>query len=98
MMYQDMHTSCPVTFYSDGVSYLNRQFQAVLPSSPAMSLAFTSSSLPFTASFQTPTLNAALFHQSTVDLGSGLSLIAGLRLDYDHTRLKMDSRADGRMD
>ena len=98
MMYQDMHTSCPVTFYSDGVSYLNRQFQMVLPSSPAMSLAFTSSSLPFTASFQTPTLNAALFHQSTVDLGSGLSLIAGLRLDYDHTRLKMDSRADGRMD
>lgn len=95
MMYQDMHTSCPVTFYHDGVNFLNRQFQTVLPSSPAMSLAFTSSSLPFTSSFQTPVINAALFHQSTVDLGSGLSLIAGLRLDYDHTRLQMDARSDG---
>lgn len=93
-MYQDMHTSCPVVFYEGGVDYLNNQFSSVLPQQPAMSLAFTTTSLPFMATFSTPTANAALFHQSTIDLGSGLSLTAGVRLDYDHTQLNMNSWAD----
>lgn len=96
-MYQGLTTTCPVTFYGDGVSYLNSQFASVLPSQPAMTLAFNSETLPFDARFKTPTTNAALFHQSSYDLGAGLSLIAGLRLDYDHTQLNLASYADGAM-
>ncbi len=93
-MYQDMTTTCPVTFYSDGVEYLNRQFATVLPQRPAMSLTFTVPELPFNARLRTPALNAALFHQSTVNLGAGLSVVAGLRLDYDHTQLDLTSGSD----
>lgn len=97
LIYQAMRTSCPVTFYQDGVDYLNRQFSSVLPAQPAMTLAFTSSTLPFTASFSTPSVNTAIFHQSSLDLGSGLTVIAGVRLDYDHTQLRMNSWAAGDM-
>lgn len=96
-VYEGLTTTCPVTFYGDGVSYLNAQFASVLPTQPAMSLAFNSNTLPFDARFKTPTTNAALFHQSSYDLGAGLSLIAGLRLDYDHTQLSLASYADGAM-
>lgn len=90
-MHQNLSTDCPVTFYSDGTAYLNRQFAAVLPQQPAMSLAFTTETLPFTADLSTPTTGAALFHQSTLDLGAGLSLTAGLRLDYDHQHLNLSA-------
>lgn len=92
-MYEDMETTCPVTFYSDGVDYLNGIFSSVLPSFPAMTLGFTGTELPFAADFSTPALNVALYHQSTLDLGAGLSVTAGLRLDYDHTKLDMTSGA-----
>ncbi len=90
-MYQEMTTRCPVTFYNGGIDYLNRQFAAVMPQQPAMSLSFTDNTLPFQGRLNTPVLNAALFHQSTVELGAGLSIVAGLRLDYDHRRLTLQS-------
>ncbi len=93
-MYQNMRTGCPVTFYGGGMDFLNAQFASVLPQKPPMSLRLTSSTLPLDARLSTPALNAALFHQSTFDLGSGLSLTAGLRLDYDHTRLDLVSGTD----
>ncbi len=96
-MYQNMETTCPVTFYDGGVQFLNRQFAAVMPQNPPMSLAFTTDNLRFDAALSTPALNAALFHQSTFDLTSGLSLIAGLRLDYDHTELDRTSGAGNAM-
>lgn len=89
--YRSLHTTCPVAFYEGGISYLNNTLGSALPASPAMSVAFTGSGLCFNAAMSTPDLNAALFHQSTFDLGSGLSLTAGLRLDYDHTSLDLTS-------
>lgn len=44
-------------------------------------------------SYRTPTTNAALFHQSTIDhlMGiSGLTLTLGMRLDYEHLSLDYD--------
>ncbi len=93
-MYQHMKTTCPVTFHADGMDFLNAQFASVLPQKPPMSLRLTSDALPFNARLSTPALNAAFFHQSTFELGAGLSLTAGLRLDYDHTRLDMTSGTD----
>lgn len=96
-MYQDLQTDCPVTFYSDGVAYLNNQLAAGMPTSPAISLSFTGATLPFAAALKTPSANAAVFHQSTFDnlLVKGLSLTLGLRLDYDYRKLTLRSGAGG---
>ncbi len=92
-MYQAQHTTCPVTFYAEGVSYLNQQMAQYMPTSPKINLAFTGSELLFTSSLKTPSVNAALFHQSTVQLVGGLSATLGLRLDYDHRSLRLQSGA-----
>lgn len=90
-MYEGMKTTCPVNFYGDGVDYLNSIFASVLPTTMPMTLQLTGSDLPFNARFRTPVYNAALFHQSSIDLGAGLSVVAGLRLDYDHRKLELAS-------
>lgn len=90
-MYQYLRTNCPVTFYGDGMTFLNRTMASVLPANPKMSLTFTDETLPFTARLETPSANAALFHQSTVRLVGGLSLTLGLRIDYDHRELRLNS-------
>lgn len=90
-MYQGIDTDCPVAFYGDGISFLNRQFAAVMPQQPPMSLSLLSPELYFTSDLSTPTVGAALFHQSTIALGAGLSATVGLRLDYDHRELDMRS-------
>ena len=92
-MYEGLKTGCPVNFYADGVDYLNGLFASALPA--PMSLRLTDGVLPFDARFRTPVLNAALFHQSTVKLGGGLSAIVGARLDYDHRELKLSSGTGG---
>ena len=93
-MYQWLSTDCPVTFYADGVDYLNRQIATNMPQRPAVSVAFTGSQIPFTAHLNTPSVNAAAFHQSTVKLVGGLSLTLGLRLDYDRRQLDLSSATE----
>lgn len=90
-MYQHAKTTCPVDFYQDGVDYLNNIFKNVLPAGMPMSLGFTGSELPFRASLKTPAANAALFHQSSYKFDNGLTLSAGLRLDYDYQHLDLRS-------
>lgn len=90
-MYQGLETDCPVSFYQDGVGFLNQQFANVLPTNMGMSLSFTGTEIPFCANLRTPSLNAALFHQSTMKLGAGLSATVGLRLDYDYRELHLNS-------
>ena len=88
---QREYTSCPVTFLPDGMAFLNRQFASVLPQQPPMSLAFTDESLNFVSSMHTPSTGAALYHQSTVRLGAGISATVGLRVEYDHRSLDLNS-------
>lgn len=91
VMHQQMKTTCPVDFHADGMAFLNRQMAAVLPARPSMSLTFTDNSLPFLSTLKTPMTNAAIYHQSIVDLGAGLSAIAGIRLDYEYRELRLQS-------
>lgn len=102
-MYQGMTTDCPVTFYKDGVDFVNNNMARVFsglhaqnPKMPAMGLRITNDRLPFNANMETPTLNAALFHQSTISnlFVDGLSLTLGARLDYDHHQLDFVSDMD----
>lgn len=90
-MYQGQTTECPVIFYGGGIDFLNGQFQQVLPQRPPMALAFEGEDIAFGARLRTPSVNAALFHQSTLKLGAGLSASAGLRLDYDYRELSLRS-------
>ncbi|WP_300724496.1 TonB-dependent receptor [uncultured Bacteroides sp.] len=101
--YQSLHTDGPVTFRSDGIAWLNsmintygNQYMPVIEQGPmTMSMQFNDrikgNELYIGGDFDTPILNGAVFHQSTFnDLFGleGLSLTAGLRLDYE--KLKFD--------
>lgn len=93
-MYQHLRTDCPVTFYQDGINMLNQQMTEALssPSIPGtLSVAFSGSELPFDARFTTPSVNAAVYHQSTINdlLAKGLSFTVGLRIDYDWRKLEL---------
>lgn len=90
-MYQFLRTDCPVTFYNEGVNYLNQQIGNGLPTSPSIQVSFTGNEVPFTAKLNTPNFNAALFHQSTVTLVKNLTLTLGLRVDYDSRKLDLTS-------
>ena len=104
--YQWLDTEAPVTFQKDGVNWLNstintnaNKYMPTISMGP-MSMKFqfsdqiNGSQLPINGRFDTPILNGAVFHQSTFnDLFGleGLSMTAGLRLDYESLRLKYDT-------
>lgn len=90
-MYQYLRTTCPVTFYGDGVSYLNNQINSSMPENMGINLLLTDETLPFNAQLITPLFNAALFHQSSIRLIKNLTLTLGLRLDYDYQELRLTS-------
>lgn len=96
-MYQSLHTQCPVTFYGEGVDYLNAQMTDGIPSNLGITLGFTGEQIAFRSRFRTPSANAALFHQSTVELFPRLSVTLGVRVDYDYRemRLAADAGTDG---
>ena len=99
--HQWLNTNAPVTFYQEGIDWLSSIINRSLPDLTAqgmgpMSITLKNSILPMGGVFDTPTLNAGLFHQSTIEIVKNLSLTAGVRLDYEH--YKMDYDAPGRMD
>ncbi len=88
--YQQLRTSCPVNFFDGGIDYINSQMSN-MPS--WMNLSLTDDGFQFDGVFETPVTNVALFHQSTLHdvFVRGLSVTAGLRLDYDHRSLALDA-------
>lgn len=98
-LYQGMRTLSPVDFYADGMRMLEDNINRMLPSPTAIpafgAMGFTGMGIDLVGQRlnmdvrnETPSLNAALFHQSTLRLAQGLELTAGLRLDYEHLRLR----------
>lgn len=98
--YQWLSTNAPVTFQSDGVkSMIEDNVNTIFPSSssnpmvPTMHLTVNNTTLPVPGTYDTPVLNGAIYHQSTInDIGiEGLSVTAGLRLDYEKIRMKYNA-------
>lgn len=89
--WQHLRTRCPVTFYAEGVDYLNSQMAAALPDNMGMTLAFTDDTLPLTSRLVTPSAGAAVFHQSSVKTANRLTLTLGLRFGYDYSELRLVS-------
>lgn len=91
--YQWLKTEAPVTFCEDGVSSMiegnvNRIFKALKqsnPRMPEMSLNVTDPTFTVGGQFKSPVGSVAVYHQSTLNdlFTEGLSLTAGLRLEYE---------------
>lgn len=99
--YEDMHTDGPVTFKEDGIrTVLQKTFDEIKQEHPKMpALVVMDHELYIPGSFDTPTYGIALFHQSTYDnlFTEGLSLTAGLRLDYEKQKMSYQSEARMRL-
>lgn len=104
VMYQALHTTGPVTFYQDGINWLTQLINSQMPNPqeiPAMArmgfgtmgVNFRDEEIHMGGTFETPTFNAALFHQSTLNITNKLSAIIGLRLDYDHHSMDYNAPA-----
>lgn len=100
--YQWLDTEAPVTFQKDGVKSLiegnvNGIFPSGSPQLPTMHLTVNNPTMPVPGNYNTPTLNGAVYHQSTLNdiLIEGLSITAGLRLDYE--KIKMSYNAHSNM-
>ena len=89
--YQALDTEAPVTFMADGMAMLQGYMDAAMASSP-VKVKLLDQTMPIYGFYDTPTLGAALFHESTFNdlLWKGLSLTVGLRADYE----KMDITHD----
>ncbi|GAB6864553.1 TonB-dependent receptor [Bacteroides acidifaciens] len=98
--YQWLHTTGPVLFKEEGVKTMiednaNTAFSDIpaTPGVPTMGMTVNNPTLSVGGTFDTPTLSAALYHQSTFNdlFIEGLSFTAGLRLDYEKMSMKYNS-------
>ncbi len=94
--YQWLNTNAPVTFYQEGVDWLSETINGDLPDLTAqgmgpMSITLNNNTLSMGGTFDTPTLNFGLFHQSTIEIVKNLSLTAGVRLDDEHHKMVYDA-------
>jgi outer membrane receptor protein involved in Fe transport len=96
--YTGLNTQVTTTMGSDGIaSYLQPGFDKIhanAPRAPVMTVKDTE--IPIPAALETPTYGGAIFHQSTYNnlFTDGLSLTAGIRLDYEKAQLKYNTNMD----
>ncbi|MDR3118250.1 MAG: TonB-dependent receptor [Mediterranea sp.] len=95
--YQWLKTDAPVIFKKDGIKEMiedpvNALFAGFPAQAPQMSMTIGNERLRVADGFETPTLNGALYHQSTFHrlFVEGLSLTAGLRVDYEKNSIAYD--------
>ncbi|MCC8199523.1 MAG: TonB-dependent receptor [Tannerellaceae bacterium] len=95
--YNDLHTDGPVTFKEDGVSQvLQKVFDDLYyHTNMPVHLKVMDKEVYIPGSFDTPSYGVALFHQSTYNnlFTKGLSLTAGIRLDYEKQQMDYQSAA-----
>jgi len=89
--YQNMNTQGPVTFKKDGIETIIQPVFDELHASGAMPFVMTvkDDEIAVGGNFEMPTISGAVFHQSTFNniFIEGLSFTAGIRLDYEKTKI-----------
>ena len=99
--YQDMKTDGPVTFHKEGIDFLNTTINGYFPDLSQMgmnmNLAIQNVSLDIPSTMKTPLLNAAIFHQSTFQVGNW-ELSAGLRFEYEKMHMDYESSTSTNFD
>lgn len=98
-IYQALNTNGPVDFLEGGRSWLQQNINSTLPDLSAqglgpMQITLNDPTITTGGNFDTPLLNLALFHQSSVALTEALKLSLGLRLDYEHNHIKYHAPAE----
>ena len=104
VFYQALHTDGPVIFYEDGLRWLEKNINSVMPDMSqipmmqkmgfqSMEVTFRGDELLMDGNYETPTLGAALFHQSTLSLNDHWKATAGIRLDYEHQQMQYHAPA-----
>jgi outer membrane receptor protein involved in Fe transport len=96
--YTNFDIEGPVTFKEDGIKeILQPVFNAIKKNNPSMPfyLRITDKQLYIPGSFETPAYGLAFYHQSTYTnlFTKGLSLTAGIRLDYEKQEMHYRSNA-----
>ena len=99
--YDKLGVKGPVEFKKDGIdSILQRVFdeglnKALSAQGMPGNIIITNESLYIPGNFKTPSYGAALYHQSTYNnlFTDGLSITAGIRLDYEKQKLDYTSEA-----
>lgn len=95
--YNDLRTEGPVDFKEDGIrDIFQKTFDNLREEYPRMPyLKVLDEHLYIPGTFETPTYGMALYHQSTYNnlFTEGLSITAGVRLDYEKQRMEYDSEA-----
>ena len=90
---QWLTTSSPVNFGASGMNFLENTINGVLDrvhqttGAPVMAVDLLDRSMPTHNHFRSPVFNAALVHQSTLNVDKHLSMSLGIRLDHEHTSL-----------
>lgn len=99
--YNSLKTDGPVMFKEDGLKdVLQKAFDDLLannPRAPQLTVyGDDKNQIYFPGYFKTPTYGVAAFHQSTYNnlLIDGLSITAGIRLDYEKAKLDYDSSVE----
>ena len=94
IFYNGMKTEAPVVFKEDGIKeVLQPVFDNISNNSHAPSMSITDKEISVPGVYKTPSTGFAIFHQSTYNnlFTEGLSITAGLRLDYEKVHLDYDA-------
>ncbi|MCL2649396.1 MAG: TonB-dependent receptor [Candidatus Azobacteroides sp.] len=93
--YDNLHTNTPTTFGQDGVRDLLSPMinigSTMNPNAPTFTI--TDETITVPGVFHTPSMGIALFHQVTYNnlFVKGLSVTAGIRVDYEKNKLDYNS-------
>ena len=86
--YKHLDMDAPVTFLDYGISQLIEKYRNA--ANPQYPIAWDTRSFPLNSSFTIPTAGAAAYHESNFTVGRW-RFTAGLRLDYEHVRMRYRS-------
>ncbi len=91
--YKSLKMNAPVTFMQDGIDRLilaaaNKGIQSVMPFAK---LELEESEFDIASNFDIPTYGLAVYHESSLRAGERWRFTAGLRLDYESTRMDYDN-------
>ncbi|KAA6305173.1 Pesticin receptor, partial [termite gut metagenome] len=92
--YQQLRTTSSISFKEDGIKTMQKMVDYTYEGT-SLSRKIMDNTMLLSGLYDTPVWGAALYHQSTFNdiLFKNLSLVLGLRLDYEQTKLTYDNQA-----
>ena len=86
--YKNIDMNAPVTFLEDGINSL---ILGNMPAAIKQMLKFEEPYFDINSNFELPTYGLALYHESSIRAGERWRFTAGLRLDYEASKMSYDN-------